>query len=118
MRLRPGFLLVLGLVLGLPLADCELLDDTPPQQLPSVIAARYVGRPLLDLEMKWSEPLELSRAGDGQKATWSFDGYNLAGCRVTVRTDAAEVIRELTWTPGCGPKGTGTAVMNPERPED
>jgi hypothetical protein len=114
--LHPGFLLVLAL--GLPLAGCELLDDTPPQQLPSVIAARYVGRSLLDLEMKWSEPLDLSRAGDGQKATWSFDGYNLAGCKVTVRTDAAGIIRNVTWTQGCGPKGTGTVAMNPERPED
>lgn len=105
MRMRTGLLFFLAL--GLPLAGCELLDDTPPPQYPSVIAARYVGRPLLDLEMKWSEPLDLGRAGDGQNATWSFDGYNLAGCKVTVRTDAAGIIRNVTWTPGCGPKGTG-----------
>lgn len=116
MRLSRSFLLVLAL--SLPLTGCELLDDSPPQQLPAVIASRYVGRPLLDLEMKWSEPLEIGRDGDGQKATWSFDGYNLAGCKVTVRTDAAEAIRDVTWTRGCGPKGTGTVAMNPERPED
>ena len=117
MRRTHAALLLLPVV-ALLLAGCAMLDDTPPKRYPSQIVASYVGGPLTDLEMKWSEPLELSRAGDGQKATWSFDGYNLAGCKVTVRTDAAEVIKNITWTQGCGPKGTGTVAMNPERPED
>lgn len=113
-RMRPGLLLLPAV--GLLLAGCAMLDDTPPKKFPSVIAAGYVGRPLPDLEMKWSAPWDLSGAGEGQKATWTFDGYNLAGCKVTVHTDAAGIIRHVTWTPGCGPKGTGSIAMNPERP--
>lgn len=106
MCLRSGTLLLVAI--ELLLAGCAMLDDTPPKRLPSVIAAEYVGRPLLDLEMKWSAPWDISSAGSGQKATWIFDGYNMAGCSLTVRTDAAGIIRKATWTAGCGPKGTGT----------
>jgi hypothetical protein len=105
-RIRPGLLLLP--VIGLLLSGCAMLDDTPPKRLPSAIAADYMGRPLLDLEMKWSEPWDQGTAGDGQKATWRFDDYNFAGCTVTVRTDATGVIRKIAWTPGCGPKGTGS----------
>jgi hypothetical protein len=112
-RWSPGALL---LAVALLLAGCAMLDDTPPKAYPSAIAAGYVGRPLLDLEMKWSAPWDLGTAGGGQKATWTFDGYNLAGCKVTVHTDAAGIIRTVTWTPGCGPKGTGLAALDPDHP--
>lgn len=115
MRLtRPAFILrLLALLLAseLLLTGCALLDDTPPKRLPSAIAAGYVGRPLLDLEMIWSEPWDVAAAGGGQKATWRFDDYNFAGCTVTVHTDATGVIRKVAWTPGCGPKGTGTVAV-------
>ena len=106
MSMRTGLLILLALE---PLlAGCAMLDDTPPPRFPSVIAARYVGRPLLDLEMRWSAPWSLSAAGEGQKAAWRFDQYNLAGCTLTVHTDADGIIRKVAWTAGCGPKGTGT----------
>ncbi len=109
--------LVLLLAADLLLAGCAILDDTPPKHYPSEIVAGYVGGPLLDLEMKWSAPLDIASAGQGQKATWRFDGYNLAGCTVTVHTDAAGIISNVTWTTGCGPKGTGTvAGSDPDRP--
>jgi hypothetical protein len=98
---------LLLLAVPLLLAGCAMLDDTPPKRYPSEIVASYVGGPLLDLEMRWSEPEDLAGSGDGQKATWRFDDYNFAGCTVTVHTDAAGVIKKATWTPGCGPKGTG-----------
>jgi hypothetical protein len=103
--MRPALALILAV--DLLLTGCAILDDTPPKRLPSVIAAGYIGQPLLDLEMKWSEPMDLAAAGDGQKAVWRFDDYNFAGCTVTVHTDAAGVISKVAWTPGCGPKGTG-----------
>ena len=104
--------------MGLPLAGCAMLDDTPPKRYPSAIVAPYVGGPLLDLEMKWSAPLEITNEGKGQKATWRFDGYNFGGCSVTVHTDAAGIITSVAWTVGCGPKGTGTvAESDPDRPE-
>ena len=63
---------------------------------------------MLDLEMKWSEPLDTQpNEGDGQKATWSFDGLQLGGCKVTVRTDAAEIIRNVDVDPRLRPKGNG-----------
>jgi hypothetical protein len=114
--MRPGVLLLPAL--GLLLAGCAMLDDTPPKHFPSVIAAGYLGRPLLDLEMKWSEPWDLSGGSNGRKATWRFDDYNFAGCTVTVHTDGSGIIRKIAWSPGCGPKGTGTVPMNPQRPED
>lgn len=114
--MRRGLLLFLAI--DLLLAGCTLLDDTPPKQYPSVIAASYLGMPLLDLEMKWSEPWDLGGAGGRQKATWRFDDYNFAGCTVTVHTDAAGIIRKVAWTMGCGPKGTGTVVASdPDRPQ-
>lgn len=110
MRPRPGVLLLLaGAAL---LAGCEFLDHTPPERPPSEIAAGFVGRPLLQLEMRWSEPWNLSAAGDGQAATWRFDQFNLAGCSVTVDTDASGNITKVEWTRGCGPKGTG-AIADP-----
>jgi hypothetical protein len=105
-RMRPALALILAV--DLLLTGCAILDDTPPKRLPSAIAGGYLGQPLTDLEMKWSEPWDLGTAGDGQKATWRFDEYNYAGCTVTVRTDAAGIIRKIAWTTGCGPKGTGT----------
>ena len=102
--------LPLFLALALLLAGCAILDDTPPERHPSAIAAGYVGKPLLQLEMRWSEPWSLSGDREGRVATWRFDQFNLAGCSVTVHTDAAGIIRTVTWTRGCGPKGTGTAV--------
>lgn len=114
--MRRGLLLLL--LVNLLLAGCALLDDTPPKKFPSVIAAGYLGRPLLDLEMKWSAPWDLGGEGEGQKATWRFDEYNFDGCTVTVHTDAAGIIRKIAWTIGCGPKGTGTmAASDPDRPE-
>jgi hypothetical protein len=106
--MHPG-LLFLPLVVLL-LAGCELLDDTPPKGYPSETVADYIGQPLLDLEMKWSEPMDLAGEGAGQKATWQFDGYNYAGCTVTVHTDASGIITKATWTKGCGPKGTETVA--------
>ena len=107
MRIRAG--LILFLALGPVLTACEMLDDTPPERHPSAIAADYVGKPLLQLESRWSEPWDLRADGTGKAATWRFDQFNLAGCSVTVHTDAGGIIRNLTWTPGCGPKGTGGA---------
>jgi hypothetical protein len=112
-RMRRGLLLLPAV--GLLLAGCAMLDDTPPKRYPSEIVASYVGSPLLDLEMKWSEPLDIASEGKGQKATWQFDGYNFGGCSVTVHTDAAGIIRTVAWTTGCGPKGTGTvAATDPD----
>jgi hypothetical protein len=111
-RTRAGLILLPAI--GLLLAGCAILDDTPPKRLPSAIVAGYVGGPLNDLEMKWSTPLEIAGEGRGQKATWRFDGYNLSGCSVTVHTDAAGVIRKATWTTGCGPKGTETLTSAAE----
>lgn len=98
----------MALLLGIELllAGCA----ATPQHFPSETATRYVGKSLLDLEMHWSTPWDLSAAGDGKAATWRFDQYNLAGCSVTVRTDSAGIIRNVTWTPGCGPKGTGSGT--------
>jgi hypothetical protein len=114
MRMRAALPL---LAIGLLLAGCAMLDDTPPKPLPSVIATGYIGSPLLDLEMKWSTPWGLENAGGSQNATWTFDGYNLAGCKVTVHTDEAGIIRTVTWTPGCGPKGTGLPAIDPGHPQ-
>ena len=103
MRMRSGLLLLLA---------TELLTGgcaTPPKHYPSQTATGYIGKRLLDLEMHWSAPWDLGAAGAGQRATWRFDQYNLAGCTVTVHTDASGIIRTVSWTQGCGPKGTGTA---------
>jgi hypothetical protein len=105
MRQRCGWLLLLAI--GLLTAGCA----TPPKHYPSETATGYVGKRLLDLEMHWSTPSDLGAAGAGQAATWQFDQYNLAGCSVTVHTDAAGIIRRVSWTRGCGPKGTETAPV-------
>ena len=109
MRIRPRILLLLAT--PLLLTGCEILDNTPPERPPSVVAAEYVGKPLLQLEMRWSEPWNLRPAGDGQAATWRFDQFNLAGCTLTADTDAAGIITKVTWTRGCGPKGTGSIAV-------
>ena len=109
MRIRSRLLLLL--TIPPLLAGCEILDHTPPPRRPSAVAADYVGKPLLQLEARWSEPWDLSAAGAGKSATWRFDQFNLAGCTVTVHTDRAGIIRDVEWTRGCGPKGTGTAAM-------
>lgn len=106
MRIPPWLLLLLAIQPLLP--GCAMLDDTPPERHPSAIATGYVGKPLLQLEMRWSEPWDLSGDGAGKVATWRFDQFNLAGCSVTVHSDATGIIRTVTWTRGCGPKGTGT----------
>ena len=93
------------LAAGLLLAGCA----TPPKHFPSETAARYVGKSLTDLEMHWSVPWNVSDAGHGQAATWLFNQYNLAGCTVTAHANANGIIKTVTWTRGCGPKGTGTA---------
>lgn len=106
-------LLLLGI--ELLLAGCA----ATPQHFPSETATGYVGKSLLDLEMHWSTPWDLSASGDGKEATWRFDQYNLAGCSVTVRTDSVGIIRNVTWTPGCGPKGTGSGTAAGwEQPEN
>jgi len=103
MRIRTG--LIPWLTVALVSAGCA----TPPKHYPSETATGFIGKRLLDLEMHWSAPWDLSGAEEeGQTATWRFDQYNLAGCTVTVHTDARGVIREVSWTRGCGPKGTGT----------
>lgn len=105
MRIRSWLLSLLAIQ---PLlAGCEILDNTPPARHPSVIAGSYVGKPLVQLETRWSEPWNLSTDGAGRTATWRFDQFNLAGCSVTVHTDGAGIIRDVEWTRGCGPKGTG-----------
>ena len=109
MQIRFGILLLPAVTILL--AGCEILDNTPPERPPSTIAAGYVGKPLLQLEMRWSEPWNLRAAGDGQAATWQFDQFNLAGCTVTVDTDATGIITKEAWTRGCGPKGTGTIAV-------
>lgn len=105
MRIRTGLLFLLAA--GPLLTGCEMLDRTPPEPHPSAIAEKYVGKPLLQLEMHWSTPESLNGSSAGQTATWSFDQFNLAGCAVTVHTDANGIIRKVAWTVGCGPKGTG-----------
>ena len=106
MRIRPWLLFLLAI--QPVLAGCEILDNTPPPRRPSVIADDYVGKPLMQLESRWSEPWDLRADGTGKTATWRFDQFNLAGCSVTVHTDGAGIIRNEAWTRGCGPKGTGT----------
>ena len=106
MRIRSGLLLLLAIE---PLlAGCAILDKTPPDTLPSKTATGYVGKPLSDLEQHWSVPWNIGTAGDPQAATWLFNQFNLAGCTVTVHTDANGIIKTIEWTRGCGPKGTGT----------
>jgi hypothetical protein len=103
MPLRSG--LLFSLAVGLFATGCA----SAPQHYPSETAASYVGKPLSELEIHWSVPWDIGAAGNGRKATWRFDQYNLAGCTVSARTDATGIIRSVSWTQGCGPKGTETA---------
>ena len=98
-RLRPGRLASLALILAL--TGCA----TAPRHYPSQTAQTYVGKRLFDLEMRWSTPLDSSQSSSGRVAKWEFNQYNYAGCSVTVHTDAADIIRDVTWTRGCGPEG-------------
>ncbi len=102
--MRAGAPAALSSALLLALAGCA----STPTHHPSQTAEGYIGKPLFDLEMHWSTPSSISTTRVRRKATWRFDQYNLAGCSVTVHTDAAGIIRKVTWTEGCGPKGTGT----------
>ncbi len=98
-RLWSGRLASLALILTL--AGCA----TAPPHYPSQTAQTYVGKRLFDLEMRWSTPLDSSQSSSGRVAKWEFNQYNYAGCSVTVHTDAADIIRDVTWTRGCGPEG-------------
>lgn len=102
MTLRSG---LSSLAVGLLASACA----SAPQHYPSETAAGYVGKPLSELEIHWSVPWDIATVGGGRKATWRFDQYNLDGCTVTVRTDADGIIKTVSWTRGCGPKGTETA---------
>jgi len=102
MQIRSGWLLLLPV--GLLAAGCA----TPPKHFPSETAAGYVGKPLIKLELHWSTPWNIAAEGRGQAATWLFNQYNLAGCTVTAHTDADGIIRKVSWTQWCGPKGTGS----------
>jgi len=103
MPLRSG--LLGSLAMGLLATGCA----SPPQHYPSETAAGYVGKPLSALEIHWSVPWDIATVGSGRKATWRFDQYNLDGCTVTARTDSDGIIKSVSWTRGCGPKGTETA---------
>lgn len=102
--LAPAAALAVALAVASALAGCA----SAPKHYPSETASGYVGKPLLNLEMHWSTPWSLNGSGGSQTATWRFDQYNLAGCTVTVHTDANGIIRKVAWTVGCGPKGTGS----------
>lgn len=102
------------LALVVLLAGCA----ATPAHYPSETATHYVGKRLLDLEMHWSIPMDLNGAESaGQTAMWRFDQYNLAGCTVTVHTDSSGIIRDVEWTRGCGPKGTGTVATGSDGPD-
>lgn len=77
---------------------------SPPAHYPSQTAQTFVGKPLFSLEMRWSAPSRSDQTARGRVARWDFDQYNYAGCSVSVRTDPADIIRGVTWTPGCGPE--------------
>ena len=93
------------------LAGCA---STPPHY-PSATAVARIGKPLFDLEMRWSTPAGLHEKHGVHVATWRFNQYNYAGCTVTVRTDRTDVIREVTWTKGCGPVAGDKAHSKPKK---
>lgn len=92
--------LLAALTAALLLAACA---STPPHY-PSQTAEARIGKPLFNLEMRWSTPAGLHEVNGAHVATWRFNQYNYAGCSVTVRTDREGIIQEVTWTKGCGPK--------------
>lgn len=93
-----------ALTLLVPLALLAACASTPPHY-PSATAEAHIGKPLFDLEMRWSTPAGLHFVHGEHVATWKFSQYNYAGCSVTVHTDRHDVIQEVTWTKGCGPTG-------------
>lgn len=93
----PGALSVL-----VPLALLCACATTPPHY-PATTAQARVGKPLFNLEMRWSTPNGLREVPGGHVATWRFNQYNYAGCSVSVHTDHEDIIRKVTWTKGCGP---------------
>ena len=90
--------------LGVPvlLALLSACATTPPHY-PATMAQARVGKPLFNLEMRWSTPNGLREVPGGRIATWRFNQYNYAGCSVAVHTDREDIIRKVTWTKGCGP---------------
>ncbi len=97
---QPAAWLLAALSCVLALGACA----TKPPHYPSQTAQTFVGKPLFNLEMRWSTPSSSSQFHGGRVARWDFDQYNYAGCSVTVRTDSADIIRTISWSPGCGPK--------------
>lgn len=91
-------LALLGLALAL--TGCA----SAPPHYPSETAQKFVGKPVFALEMHWSTPYRSEQSDRGRVATWKFDQYNYAGCSVAVHTDPQDIIRSVSWTPGCGPK--------------
>ncbi len=107
---------LLGTLAGLGalalLAGCA----TTPAHYPSATAEAHIGKSLFSLEMRWSTPARLHEVHGRRIATWRFDQYNYTGCSVTVHTDRTEVIREVTWTKGCGPIARPKPVVKPAAP--
>lgn len=103
-RLRVLIVLA-ALASGLSCAGCA---STPPHY-PSQTAEAHIGKSLFKLEMRWSTPARLHDVKGTHVATWRFNQYNYDGCSVTVHTDHNDIIQEVTWTKGCGPKATKTA---------
>lgn len=78
----------------------------PPRNEPGILALQKIGKPLPDFEMIYGAPLRTDMTNGVQVATWRLaDPYHLEGvCWLTVRTDAAGIITDATWTRGCGPQ--------------
>ncbi len=90
---------------------------TTPPHYPATTAQARVGKPLFNLEMRWSTPNGLREVPGGRIATWRFNQYNYAGCSVSVHTDHEDIIRKVTWTTGCGPlPGKGAKPVKPVKP--
>ncbi|MHB1872584.1 MAG: hypothetical protein ACYCT1_17265 [Steroidobacteraceae bacterium] len=96
-----------------PLAVLSACATTPPHY-PATTAQARVGKPLFNLEMRWSTPNGLREVPGGRIATWRFNQYNYAGCSVSVHTDRDDIIRKVTWTKGCGP--LPGKVIQPAKP--
>jgi hypothetical protein len=101
-----------------PLAALSACASTPPHY-PATTAQARVGKPLFNLEMRWSTPNGLREVPGGRIATWRFNQYNYAGCSVSVHTDHEDIIRKVTWTKGCGPlPGKPTKPTKPAKPAE